>query len=286
MSERPKSILERLLTPFRGDSSRRMLAATVLSITTALLVVDFSTHRYPDYEEGDVAELDVIAQEAFTYQDPEELLQRRAELLDQVHPFFDYDARISSQAQQRLSMAFGAARSSVTENAPSTELDKQIAEVGLAEPSAVADQAEIVEQTEKHSATQLELERAADLHLSAPHRETMIRVLWSIELEQLTLRLLDEMFQSYIVASSAYMPKENQSFTVQRMFSDSGQNNDEIVLQDARSIKTLDDSRQFLSVIATTQQATSGQEISPMVRDLALVLARETLQPNLIYNHQ
>ena len=65
----------------------------------------------------------------------------------------------------------------------------------------------------------------------------MIRVLWSIELEQLTLRILDEMFQFYIVASSAYMPKENQSFTVQRMFSDSGQNNDEIVLQDARSIK-------------------------------------------------
>ena len=73
MSERPRSILERLLNPFRGDSSRRMLAAAVLSITTALLVVDFSVHRYPDYVEGDVAELDVIAQEAFTYQDPEEL---------------------------------------------------------------------------------------------------------------------------------------------------------------------------------------------------------------------
>ena len=39
MSERPRSILERLLNPFRGDSSRRMLAAAVLSITTALLVV-------------------------------------------------------------------------------------------------------------------------------------------------------------------------------------------------------------------------------------------------------
>ena len=83
MSERPKSILERLLKPFRGDTSRRMLAAAVLSITTALLVVDFSTHRYPDYQEGDVAELDLIAQEAFTYQDPEELLQRRAMFLSQ-----------------------------------------------------------------------------------------------------------------------------------------------------------------------------------------------------------
>ena len=94
----------------------------------------------------------MIAQEAFTYQDPEEL-QGRAELLGQVHPFFDYDARISSQAQQRLSMAFRAARSSITETA--VPPDPQGVEAAVAEPLAAATMS-----TEQHSAAQLELERA------------------------------------------------------------------------------------------------------------------------------
>ena len=70
---------------------------------------------------------------------------------------------------------------------------------------------------------------------------------WSIEVEQV-VRLIDISMQSFIIDTASAIPKEGVSYDVVRIFSDS---QDQITLNAPRNIKTFEEAKQFVSVLAS-----------------------------------
>ena len=95
---------------------------------------------------------------------------------------------------------------------------------------------------------QTEFEQALGLTLRADERAQFIEAGWSLELQQVSLRLLQDSMQFYIIDVASEIPTSGQAFEVQRQFE---REEDVVRLTDARNVKTRREVQQYVSVLAS-----------------------------------
>ena len=228
---------------------RKSAATMLLCLAVALLTSRLSFEQFPILFEGDIATQDVEATIDFEYID-EQAWEKKKQLVGTEQPtvyHLDLAKRVTNE--HRTNTAFSDARASIPEDVQESDLE-QI-------------QHNFIEQLG------LQLENSDNLRFK--------QALWSVEIQQAALRLLDESMQFYIIDVASEIPKVGQIFEVHRLFD---VDDDVITIDDPRNIKTLSEVQQYVTILASNLQL-----ISDDARYLGAVVARQSLQVNFSYDH-
>ena len=246
-----------LLSPM----ARRVLALLVLSVGTAIFVVDYV--RVPDrgLEVGEVALRDIRAPTTLEYVDWDETLARQREAEAAVPPVFDFDATLASRIQARLSDAFEAARARHGE---------ALMAARAAGRQRLSD--------EELSRIALDFIKLLELPLELSDIELVTRHRWDRRIEDLARELVGVAMQGYIVADRSVLPTDGRAVSVVRLF---GDRRDEVQLDDFSQVVTPDEARRRITLYALESLDDS---VDPDVLRAAQVLARAAVRPNFSYN--
>lgn len=258
MAERLRALVEALAAP----ASRRLFALLMLSLGTALLVVDYVRVPTRDFQVGEVADRDVRATTSFKYVDWSSTLeqQRRAEAA--VPPVYDFDVTLAARLQGRVQSAFEQAR-------------RRHSELSLG--ARARGQAELSE--EERSSLARDFLRDLELPLGADDLERVLARGFDPRIEALAVEYLGLAHQRYIIADRALLPPDGRSLTVVRILPGS---RDEVMVEDLSSIRTPEETRQALHLAALERTAGAGPEAEQA--RAALGIARAAVRPNFSYN--
>ena len=240
---------------------RKIGTAILLCLGVAFLSADFSIQETPLLQEGDIATQDIVAIESFEYLDIDETERQKQELREKPYSVYQLDVSSSTNIQYRVGSAFREARTQV----------QNVSEIDQSSEESVS----------KHNAELQEIQRGfleqINLELDGSTKSKLVEQAWSIEIEQVTQRLIDESMQAYIIDSSVRIPREGASFNVVRLFVDQ---QDQITLNENRNIKTLAEAQQFVSVLAGNINGMSNDHLQ-----VGTNLARAAIQVNFIYDY-
>lgn len=258
-----KNRLQQWLAWLRRDGSRRVVALIVLAVGTAMLVVEDAQIAGPRLETGMVAERDVRAPVGFRYVDDAATEHQRAEAEAAVLPVYDLDSTLASRVRARLSSAFEtagqrhaeaqAAARAAGRDRPSAEDEQQIARDFL---------------------------RVLELSLDPELVQAIMATQWDREIARIAGELVDLALSGSVVADSRSLPNPPRPLAVQRLLTDT---RDEITVEDYGPIKTAEEARQLLGMVALER---AGEYGDPERTRVALALARAAVRPNLIYNER
>ena len=240
---------------------RKIGATILLCLGVAFLSTDFAIQETPLLKEGDIASQDIVATQSFDYLDSEETERLRTELRKNPHSVYQLDITSSPNIQYRIGSAFREARKQA-QKLPETELGTSLTKEQLEAA---------LQNIQKNFLEQINLE------LDEATKKGLLTQRWSIEVEQVAQRLIDESMQSYIIDSSVRIPREGTSFNVVRLFVDQ---QDQITLNENRNIKTLEEAQQFVSVLAANINGSSNE-----VLQFGANIARAAIQVNFIYDY-
>ena len=240
---------------------RKVGSAILLCLGVAFLSTDFSIQDTPRLQEGDIAAQDIVAIQSFEYLDLEETERQKQELREKPHSVYQLDVGSSTNIQYRVGSAFREARKRV-QSLPN--IDQSLEE-------AVFKQNAEIQEIQRGFLEQINLE------LDDGTKSKLVEQAWSIEIEQVTQRLIDESMQAYIIDSSVRIPREGVSFDVVRLFVDQ---QDQITLNANRNIKPLAEAQQFVSVLAGNINGTSSDNLQ-----IGANLARAAIKVNFSYDY-
>ena len=255
----------RLRARLADDRVRRWVVLLLVTIASALLVIEFGSAPTREYSVDEVADRDVRAQRSFEYVDLTETNFRRAEAESKVRPVFSYDGSTSGRIQSRLHESFGMAR-------------RLRADLLL---EAQADGRETLDLAELSSISQ-RFKESLQVHLEPEDLELIASARWSQELEDRSAELLSVGMSGYIVADRNTLPVGESAVTVLRLIRDGDSTRqEETVLYDFSRISDPKDARQRISIHALE----SGVE-TDSVQQAAIALARAAIRPNFSYDQR
>ncbi|MBL8615465.1 MAG: HDIG domain-containing protein [Deltaproteobacteria bacterium] len=241
-----------------GPAARRALTLVLLSVGSALLIVEELRPVSVVPPVGAVAERDIRAGVSFEYVDQLNTDADRRAAEAQVLPVFDFDPKLADRAQGRISDAFAAARGRYNEATLVARAEGR-AELTEAERSAVA----------------LEFLRGLEFTLDPEDLDHLAALGWSREVEELSRQLLDVAMRAYILPDRSVLPTSARAISVLVL----GEQRDELLLEDYSVIRTPAEARQQVSLYALD----FGQA-RPEVVKAAVAIARAGLRPNFSYN--
>lgn len=250
-----------LLARLRSDTARRVVALLVVSLGTALLVIDYVRMPTREYAVGEVADRDVRATASFQYTDWEQSLERERLAEESVLPVYDYDSNLTTRLQDRISRAFERSRRRYQDEL----LSAQSAGQEEVDPSLLSEIARV-------------FLAEVELSIDPDDLQYIIDTRWSPRVAQLSLELLKQGMSRYIIADRALLPASSPTLSVVRIFHDS---RDEIQLEDYEQIKTPDEIRQLITLYALEN---AGPDAAATVQRAALAVARAAIRPNFSYN--
>lgn len=240
------------------SGTRKVLSTAILCFAVALLTSHFSFEQIPKLIEGDIATQDIEATAEFDYIDEEAWTERKLEVAAEQPAVYELDVSKQITLEHRINTAFSSARN---------QLEASQEQADDANASGVA----------ALETVQTEFEEALGLTLRADERAQFIEAAWSLELQQVSLRLLQDSMQFYIIDVASEIPATGQSFEVQRQFE---REEDVVRLSDARNVKTRREVQQYVSVLASNLSS-----YPESLRTLGSIVARKTIQVNFSYNH-
>ena len=247
------------------DRTRRWVVLFLVTVASALLVVEFAGPAPRAYHEGEVADRDIRAQRTFDYVDTAETAARRSEAESKVRPVFTYDGGLSSRIQSRVREAFDKARRLRAD----ALLDAQ------AEGRDALTQAELSDISRKFKAS-------LQLHLDPEDLERFAQNGWSTELGELSIKLLDVGMSGYIIADRNTLPVGENSVTVLRIVRDGDlPREEETLLYDFSRVADPADARQRISL-----HALENVEQPNEIEKGAIALARAAIRPNFSYDQR
>ena len=238
------------------SGTRKLLSMAILCFAVALLTSHFSFEQIPKLVEGDIATQDIEATAEFDYIDEEAWIARKLEVAAEQPAVYELDVSKRITLEHRINTAFSRARNQL-------ELLKE--------------RVDSLEDVGELEVVQLEFEEYLGLTLRADERAQFIETEWSLELQQVSLRLLQDSMQFYIIDVASEIPATGQAFEVQRQFE---REEDVVRLTDARNVKTRREVQQYVSVLASNLSSYPEN-----LRSLGSIVARKTIQVNFTYNH-
>jgi len=250
---------------FSNDRVRRWLVLFLVTVASALLVVEFGGPPPRAYEVDEVADRDIRAQRSFEYVDTVETDARRAEAESKVRPVFTYDGGVSGRTQARIHEAFAMARRLRAD----ALLDAQ------AEGREALSMAELSDISRKFKAS-------LQIHLDPEDLDRFAAAGWSQALEDRSAELLGVGMSGYIIADRNTLPVGEKAVSVLRLVRDGDTTRqDETILYDFSRIADPADARQRISLHALE----SGKE-ADAVEQSAIALARAAIRPNFSYDQR
>ena len=225
---------------------RKVASTAVLALAVALLTTHFTFQQTPTFAPGEIASQDVEASTDFEYVDDAAWQERKVEVQAAQPLVFDLDLTKIVTLEHRINKAFERAREGV-----STEMERSTIQQRFAEQLG--------------------------LRLSESDAEQFETSGWSVEVQQVALRMLEESMQFYIIDVASEIPATGQLFEVHRRFDGQA---DVVSLDDPRNIRTLAEVQQYVSVLVSNMPS-----VSESSRYLGAMVARESLQVNFSYNH-
>ena len=238
------------------SGTRRILSTVILCVAVALLTSHFSFEQIPKLVEGDIATQDIEATAEFDYIDEEAWAERKLEVAAEQPAVYELDVSKRITLEHRINTAFSRARNQL---------------------EILKERVDSLEDVGELEAVQIEFEEYLGLTLRADERAQFIETEWSLELQQVALRLLQDSMQFYIIDVASEIPATGQSFEVQRQFE---REEDVVRLTDARNVKTRREVQQYVSVLASNLSSYPEN-----LRTLGSIVARKTIQVNFSYNH-
>ena len=229
--------------------TRKVLAAALLCFAVALLTSHFFFEQIPKLVEGDIATQDIEATAEFDYIDEEAWAARKLEVAAEQPAVYELDVSKQITLEHRINTAFSSARNQLETLNELTDGTKDV---------------------EALETVQTEFEQALGLTLRADERAQFIEAEWSLELQQVSLRLLQDSMQFYIIDVASEIPTSGQAFEVQRQFE---REEDVVRLTDARNVKTRREVQQYVSVLASNLSSYPEN-----LRSLGSIVARKTIQ--------
>ena len=153
------------------SGTRKVLAAAILCFAVALLTSHFSFEQIPKLVEGDIATQDIEATAEFDYIDEEAWAARKREVAAEQPAVYELDVSKQITLEHRINTAFASARNQLETLSEPTDGTKDV--VAL-------------------ETVQTEFEQALGLTLRDDERAQFIEAEWSLELQQVSLRLLQD----------------------------------------------------------------------------------------------
>ncbi len=261
MSE-PEPRLRALLTSLRSESARKVVALILLSLGTALLVMEHVRVPLADVDVGQVVDRDVRATLHFSFEDEEATETLRDEAEEAVRPAFDHDTTLMSRSLGRVTDAFETARRHHTDALLTAQAEER---EGLSEAESSEIARDFLRLLE-HSLSQDDLQRIVTLGFDT-------------EVQDAAAALITQVMRGYIVADKALLPSQVRAVSVVRILPE-GQ--DEVLLDDFSQVRALEEARRELALELVQQGELSGRQGE--VQRAALAVARAVLRPNFSYN--
>lgn len=242
---------ERLAALLAADSpGRGILLLVGVALACALLLTPARSLPEVWWEEGQVADQDIVAPMPFRVQDPESTDRARAEAAAAVPPAWQDDLTHGRRVENRVGQAFDMARRRL-----------QSAEV----PLAGAERDALLE----------DVRTALDLPLSAEELAAIEADGFSVELEDLAVELIGVALRRPVIADRAALPSPPRAISViQRL----GEESEEILLEDWSALRVPEEARQAvtLHVVERFQGSRNPERVA-----LASAIARSAVRPTL-----
>ncbi|MDP6931395.1 MAG: HDIG domain-containing protein [Myxococcota bacterium] len=242
-------------------SLQRLITLLLVSLGSALLLMDFARDPGGELTVGAVADHDIRAYTSFQFVDWEATLSSRRKAEHNVLPVYDYDVSLVNRMQARTSDAFDSVRRRHQEALLGAKAEGR---TGLS--------------PEEVSEIQKDFLKLLDLSLDSGTLDLLAAAQWSPALERTANDLIGVALRRYIVADRSLLPTPTRSIAVLRILLD-GQ--DELQLDDYEQILSPEEARNSVSI---TQLEHPDAAAHPDRVRGASALARAAVRPNLSYN--
>lgn len=239
---------DRLAAAFAPDSpGRRLLLLVLVALACAALLTPARTLPDTWWEEGQVADQDVVAPVDFRWRDAEATARARAEAEAAVPPVWQDDLAYGRRVENRIAQAFDMGRR------------RAATEGGEAERAALLDDVRVT----------------LDLPLTEGELRAIAADGWSVELEDLAIELVGVALRRPILADRSALPSPPRPIAVvQRL----GAEEEEVLLDDWSALRVPEEARQAvtLHVVERLQKARDPDRVA-----LAAAIARASVRPTL-----
>jgi len=244
---------------------RRWLVLLLVAVASALLVVEFASPPARPYVVGEVAKREVRTSRTFEFVDLDETEVRQAAAEARVLQVFSLDGELGQRIQARVADAFTLGRQRHGEALLSAQAESRTeltaAELGEVSQAFVA---------------------MLQVHLDPADLERVQSLVWTPELERLSLILIDVGMRGYVITDRSTLPGGDAAITVIRLVRDTdGLRQDETILHDFSRVLSPPDARQRITLHALENIDGSDEMVK-----CAVAIARAAIRPNFSYDQR
>ncbi len=246
----------------RAWVSRRPIARygalTLVCLSSALFMTDFSGPPDLDLSKGEVAPYDIVAPVSYTFQDDAATGEREALAELQIDPVYEADLTALKRIENRVMQAFDMARR------------RYAAEVGARTGPA---------RPEVTDPLLIDFVAALDLKVEPDEVRAFATEGFTTTAEDITLELLGVAMRRNVVADRADLPSPARRITVRNLLG--GEEVDELVIEEYAQIRTPEEARQAVTLYVLERFAGSQH---PEVVKAAATIARAGVRPNFRFD--
>ncbi len=242
-------------------SAGRVVLLVLVSGVVALLMADWVRVPADAHREGDVAPHDVRAPFSFSYVDEPATRAEQEAASAAVPPVYGQDANLAMRLEDRVTLAFEAARRKLREARDPTRREEG--------QRAAAVSLEVIRS---------EFATTLDLALDAETLRTLVEHGFDEEIEALANELIGVVMRRYIVADRSILPDAGNPVSVIRLV---GDNRDEVRLESFKDVVTVEEARQELALYVLDRDPPKG---GADVLRAAAAIARSAVRPTFSAN--
>jgi putative nucleotidyltransferase with HDIG domain len=245
----------------QGVPGRAVLLLLICTLS-ALLMMDHA--RVPDqsFAVGDVAPYDLLAPVSFSYVDWDHTAEQQREAREMVPPVFEMDATSGARLQNRVSLAFDAARRKLA--AASVGEAEEGEEPQPVEPSA-----------EQLDTIAREFQATLELAVDDDHVRSLLVLGFDAEIEALTNEYIGVTMRRLVVSERSMVPDDVRAISVFRVTTDGRR---EVLVENLDDVVTVEDARQDLALYALEHDPT---DMGAEAERAAAAIARVAVRPNV-----
>ncbi len=246
------SALEQLRNWVSRGPVVRYAGLTVVCVSSAALMTDFSGPPQLDLHVGDVAPYDVVAPIAYTFRDQGATDDQQVLAERNINPVYEADLTALKRIESRVAQAFDMARR------------RRAAEVAV-------DRA--------NDALSADFVAALDLKLETADVSAIAASGFSGDAEEMTLELVGVAMRRNVVADRSDLPSPARPITVRNLLG--GEEVDELTLEQFGQIRTPEEARQAVTLYVLERFPGSRQ---PELVKSAAAIARAAVRPNFRFD--
>lgn len=244
------------------------------------------------YQVGDIALEDIYAPDDIMLTDQEATEQKRLLVEKTVYPVFDYQPELSNAVETQIRKVFNSFRSIYQPEWDWNEAERNRVEIVRRELKRTIKPSPwvpIPSFAEKEKAAKNELaailgggDASKKTDISNKIFEALKQERFSVDIENKIIALVKLAMEGGIVSDKSVITEKTHVITVRVLKAD-GSVQEEYPRGDIKSLKSLDEAKEFINVYARDQWS---RELSRSARNVTVEFAQYLLRPNYLFNKE